>query len=231
MRNEANKDLHVAIIMDGNRRWEKSNSLSFGSGHKAGLKNALSILESAAELSIGYISFFVFSAENWSRSKAEVELLLELISFVLENYKERMLQLGAKVSFIGDINSMPNKIKNEINDFIEVTKDCTAINVQIALNYGGRQEIISAINSIMLDCQKKNIIIDQNNLKNYMQSKFPDPDLIIRTSGEKRLSNFLLWQSAYSELYFSDKLWPDFDQEDLMLAIKDYYNRKRNYGS
>lgn len=221
---------HIAIIMDGNRRWAKNNGLSTPLGHKEGMKNALTILKKAIECNIKYITYFVFSTENWRRGNEEVSDLMNLFHYALRNYKSKMMELGARVNFIGEIASLSDKMQSEIESFSKDTAKGNSISVQVAINYGGRQEILSAINRIILDYQQKDIIIDENILNSHLQSKFPDPDLIIRTSGEKRISNFLLWQSAYSELYFSDKLWPEFSSEDFVMAIEDYQKRKRKFG-
>jgi undecaprenyl diphosphate synthase len=223
---------HVAIIMDGNARWAKIKNLPKIAGHKKGADNVEIIVEKAKSLGIKYLTLYTFSTENWKRPKDEVDYLMNLLNEYLQNkFIQKMIKNNVKLNFIGDIENIEkkgNNIKKSIKKAIDLTKNNSDFNLNIAINYGGRDEIIRAINKILISDIKN---IDENNFKNYLDTKnFPDPELLIRTGGKKRISNFLLWQIAYTEVYITDIFWPDFDEIEFEKAINFYQNETRNFG-
>lgn len=223
---------HVAIIMDGNARWAKIKNLPKIAGHKKGADNVEIIVEKAKSLGIKYLTLYTFSTENWKRPKDEVDYLMNLLNEYLQNkFIQKMIKNNVKLNFIGDIENIEkkgNNIKKSIEKAIDLTKNNSDFNLNIAINYGGRDEIIRAINKILISDIKN---IDENNFKNYLDTKnFPDPELLIRTGGKKRISNFLLWQIAYTEVYITDIFWPDFDEIEFEKAINFYQNETRNFG-
>ena len=225
---------HIAIIMDGNGRWAKKRGLPRAAGHKKGVDTVKEITENCAEIGVKFLTLYTFSTENWNRPKDEVSTLMRLL---LRSLKERVSELNEnniRLSTIGNITALPNAVQNELKEAIEKTKDNNKMTLNLALSYSGRWELIEAIKSIgKLVSQKKIKVedINENSLKNYLTTKdIPDPDLLIRTSGEFRVSNFLLWQIAYTEFYISDVFWPDFNKHHLIDAIKSYQNRERRFG-
>ena len=225
---------HIAIIMDGNGRWAKERKLPRSMGHKAGVETIRRILKEATRLGVKNLTLYAFSTENWGRPKDEVSALMKLLVSYLRKELDECHKNGVRMNVFGDMSMLPEECQNALNDALETTKNNTKINLNFALNYGGRDEIIRAIKLISSDI-KNNIIkeddINSELIENYLYTKgIPDPDLIIRPSGEQRLSNFLLWQCAYSEFWYSDINWPDFKEEDLRLAIYDYQNRERRFG-
>jgi undecaprenyl diphosphate synthase len=223
---------HVAIIMDGNNRWAKSKGLSSKEGHKEGVKKARLAVEYALENKIDFLTLFAFSTENWLRDEVEVKDLISLFFEALEEQTPKLINENVKLSFIGDISRFNKKLIGQIERSEKNTNKYTPkLNLIIAASYGGKWDILNAANKFYSDPKNKNEDLNESNLENYLETKkYPDPDLIIRTGGEKRLSNFYLWQSSYSELYFSDKYWPNFEKVDFKKAIEDFYNRKRKYG-
>lgn len=223
---------HVAIIMDGNNRWAKSKGLSSKEGHKEGVKKARLSVEYALENKIDFLTLFAFSTENWLRDEVEVKDLISLFFEALEEQTPKLINENVKLSFIGDISRFNKKLIGQIERSEKNTNKYTPkLNLIIAASYGGKWDILNAANKFYSDPKNKNEDLNESNLENYLETKkYPDPDLIIRTGGEKRLSNFYLWQSSYSELYFSDKYWPNFEKVDFKKAIEDFYNRKRKYG-
>ena len=220
---------HIAIIMDGNGRWAINKGMDRLLGHKEGAKSAKKIIEVCSDLKIKYLTLYAFSTENWSRPQYEVDSLMSLLSSMLENEIKELERNNIVFSVVGRIEDLPPGVQKIISEAIDRTKNNTGLILSLALSYGGRQEIIDAINKIILS--KKSEIIDEEIVKNNLYCpEIPDPDLIIRTAGEYRLSNFLLWQSAYAELFVSDKNWPDFKEKDLMKALKDFENRDRTFG-
>ena len=220
---------HIAIIMDGNGRWAIDKGMDRLLGHKEGAKSAKKIIEVCSDLKIKYLTLYAFSTENWNRPQYEVDSLMSLLSSMLENEIEELERNNIVFSVVGRIEDLPTSVQKIISEAIDRTKNNTGLILSLALSYGGRQEIIDAINKIILS--KKSEIIDEEIVKNNLYCpEIPDPDLIIRTAGEYRLSNFLLWQSAYAELFVSDKNWPDFKEKDLMKALKDFENRDRTFG-
>lgn len=226
---------HIAIIMDGNRRWAKAKGKPAGYGHKEGAKTLENIVRYANKIGLQYITVYAFSTENWKRAEDEVKGLMMLLQTYLDDYAKRADTENIRVKILGDISVLSIGMQKSIENCMERTKNNKGVTFNIALNYGGRDELIKAITSIANDVKKQNIKIEDINEKlveNYLYTaNMPDPDLIIRTSGEMRLSNFLTWQSVYSELYFVQKNWPDFNEEDLNEAIRVYNNRTRKFGA
>lgn len=220
---------HIAIIMDGNGRWAQDKGMDRIFGHKEGANSAKKIIEACSDLNINYLTLYAFSTENWNRPQFEVDSLMSLLSAMLKNEIKELERNNIVFNVVGRIEDLPKSVQNIISDVIDRTKYNTGLILSLALSYGGRQEIIDAVNKIIVS--KKSEIIDEEIVKNNLYCpEIPDPDLIIRTAGEYRLSNFLLWQSAYAELFVSQKNWPDFKKKDLMEALKDFENRDRTFG-
>lgn len=224
---------HIAIIMDGNGRWAKKRELPRTLGHKAGVESLKEIVKYANKIGVSILTVYAFSTENWSRPKEEVEYLINylLIEFLKKEIDE-LHRNNVIIKMIGDIEPLPNKTKKEIIKAIELTQSNTGLKFNIALNYGGRNELVKAFKEVAHMIESG--ILKADNISESLISEHlymsNEPDLIIRTGGEKRISNFLIWQSTYSELYFTDVLWPDFKREDLNKAIIDYQSRCRRYG-
>ena len=227
-----NSDLnHVAIIMDGNTRWATKRDLPSKMGHKEGVKKAREAVEFALENNIPYLTLFAFSTENWLRDDIEVKDLISIFFEALEEQTPELIDEQVKLNFIGDISRFNKRLINKIDKSSKATEiNNPKLNLIIAVSYGGKWDIVNAVNKSNLKSNQKKKFTEKDLEENLEISDFPNPDLIIRTGGEKRLSNFYLWQSSYSELYFSDKLWPDFTKKDLKKAINDFFNRKRKFG-
>ncbi len=232
--NTENMPKHIAIIMDGNRRWARERGLEPKQGHKEGAKTLEKIVRYANKIGLKYITVYAFSTENWKRSEDEVGALMILLQRYLDNYSKRADTENIKVKVLGDITRLSEGMQKSIKKCMERTKNNTGVTFNIALNYGGRNEILSAVKNIAYEVKNGNINVEEitedtisNNL--YTAGE-PDPDLLIRTSGELRLSNFLLWQLAYTEFLFIDKHWPDFSEEDINEAIEVYQKRNRKFG-
>lgn len=225
---------HIAIIMDGNGRWAKGLGKLRVFGHKNGVTAVREVLEGAIEVGIGHLTLYAFSSENWNRPKLEVRALMELLINSLNKELPTFQKNGVKLKAIGELNNLPNNCQVTLNDTIEATKNNTRCVLTLALSYGSRNEILEATKNIAHKVAKGELAIediDENTFSHSLQTAdTPDPDLMIRTSGEQRISNFLLWQMAYTELWFSPKLWPDFTREDLYQAIWDFQNRERRFG-
>lgn len=225
---------HVAIILDGNGRWAKSKGMPRNYGHTAGAKNVEVICEDAYNLGIKYLTLYAFSTENWNRPDSEVEALMKLLNTYLKNCIKRANKNDMRVRVLGDISRLDEKFQNTILELEEATKENAGLNLQIALNYGSRDEMIRAMKKMVADYDEKKLSIEditEEKFAGYLDTKgIPDPDLMIRTSGEQRLSNYLLWQLAYSEFYFTPVPWPDFDKKELEKAIEVYNQRDRRYG-
>ena len=225
---------HIAIIMDGNGRWAKKRKLPRSMGHKAGVETIRKIVKESKRLGIKYLTLYAFSTENWKRPKEEVGALMQLLVVYLKREVAELNKNGVKINVLGDMLKFPAECREELNKAIEITNNNTEINLNLALNYGGRDEIVRAMKLIIGDLEDDKIKkedISEDLISNYIYTKgMPDPDLIIRPSGEQRISNFLLWQCAYSEFWYSDIAWPDFKEEDLQKAILDYQNRDRRFG-
>ena len=225
---------HVAIILDGNGRWAKKRNMPRNFGHIQGSKTVEKIIEDGYNMGIEYITVYAFSTENWKRSKDEVDALMKLLAKYLIDCIERSTKNNMKVRVIGDKSGLDKKLVDRINELEETTKDATGLKFTIAINYGGRDEIRRAVKKIVEDAQNGLISADditEDMINDKLDTAgLPDPDLLIRTSGEERLSNFLPWQLAYTEFYFTDVLWPDFSKEDLLTAIRYYNGRERRFG-
>lgn len=230
-----NMPKHIAIIMDGNGRWAKKRKLPRTMGHKAGVETIRRILKEASNLGVKYMTLYAFSTENWKRPKDEVNALMKLLVQYLRKEINELHKNGVRINVLGDISMLPKECIDEIEKSVEKTKNNTGITMNIALNYGGRDEIIRSIKLIAQDVIDGKIeinAIEENTVNNYLYTKgVPDPDIIIRPSGEQRLSNFLLWQCAYSEFWYSDICWPDFKEKDLHQAIYDFQKRDRRFGA
>ncbi len=226
---------HIAIILDGNGRWAKKRNMPRNYGHTQGSKTVEKICEDAYKIGVKYLTVYAFSTENWKRPKDEVDAIMKLLRSYLQTSKKTAKKNNMRVRILGDKTGLSEDIQKSIDELEEVSRENTGLNLQVAINYGGRDEIIRAVKALSLDIKKNTIAIDnidENVMENYMDTKgIPDPDLLIRTSGEKRLSNFLLWQLAYTEFYFTDVLWPDFDKKELMKAIEYYNSRVRRFGA
>lgn len=230
----ANIPQHIAIIMDGNRRWAKEKGIATKEGHKAGADNLENIAKFCNKIGVKYLTVYAFSTENWKRSKDEVSALMLLLKNYLKKFSKDANKDNIKINILGDIDNLEGGLKKDINAAIERTKNCTGLTLNIAFNYGGRAEITNAVKKIAQMVANKEIDINDINEKIVEQNLYtetqPDPDLLIRPGGELRTSNFLPWQLVYSEFYFIDKYWPDFNNEDLLEAIKTFNKRNRKFG-
>ena len=225
---------HTAIIMDGNGRWAEQKGMPRIFGHQNGVTAVRRIVEAASKFNIKYLTLFTFSLENWDRPRSEVDTLMGLLVQTLKDQFEDMFKNNIKLNAIGDLDTLPGEVREELYTIIESTKNNTGMTLTLALSYGGKQEIFNAVKEIS-EKVKNDIIcldnFDDSVINDHLYtSNLPDVDLLIRTSGEKRISNFLLWQIAYAELYFTDVYWPDFTEEDLEKAIVEYQNRERRFG-
>lgn len=225
---------HVAIILDGNGRWAKKRNMPRNYGHIKGSDNVENICKAADEFGIKYLTVYAFSTENWKRPKDEVNALMKLLRNYLKDCIKKANKNNMRVRVIGELGALDEDIRSAILKLHEVSEKNTGLNFTIALNYGARDEMIRAMKRVMEDAKEGKIKeedLNEEMFANYLDTKgLPEPDLMIRTSGEQRLSNFLLWQLAYTEFYFTDVLWPDFDKEELWKAILYYNNRERRYG-
>jgi undecaprenyl diphosphate synthase len=225
---------HIAIIMDGNGRWAQKQGHLRLYGHNFGVESIRETLKAAKELKIEYLTLYAFSTENWNRPKEEVDGLMDLLVKSLANEIKELSDTGVRLSTIGDIEGLPQECQDELQESIELTKDNNEINLVLALNYSARWEIIDAVKKIASEVKSSNLLIDDLNAEKfglYLNTKnIPDPELLIRTSGERRISNFLLWQIAYTEFHFTEVLWPDFKREDLYKAVLDFQSRERRFG-
>lgn len=225
---------HVAIIMDGNGRWAKQQGEDRIFGHYEGVNSVREIVEACGELGVKYLTLYAFSTENWNRPKDEVDALMELLVATISMETPNLNKKGVKLHAIGDITSLPQSCQNELQESINITANNTTVNLILALSYSSKWEIINAVKQIATQLQRGTIKDTDINAslidKHLTTSNFPDPALMIRTSGEHRISNFLLWQLAYAEFYFTDTLWPDFRKNDFYKAILSYQNRERRFG-
>jgi undecaprenyl diphosphate synthase len=225
---------HIAIIMDGNGRWAKEQGQDRLYGHFHGVESVRNIVEGCAELGVGYLTLYAFSTENWDRPEYEVIGLMELLVSTIRKEVESLHKNNIRLHVIGDMSMLPENARQELNEALEFTKNNTGLHLIMALSYSGRWELLNAVKQIAQDVKENKLdtaSIDQDTLQRYLcTSEFPDPELMIRTSGEFRISNFLLYQLAYAELYFTDVRWPDFRKENLYEAIIDYQNRERRFG-
>jgi len=226
---------HVAIILDGNGRWAKKRKMPRNYGHVQGSKVVERICEDAYRIGIKYLTVYAFSTENWKRPKDEVDALMKLLKNYLETSISTSKNNNMRVRIIGDITGLAQDIQVKIRELEEASKMNTGLNFQVAINYGSRDEIVRAVKALSRDVLENKVALDDINealFSQYLDTKgIPEPDLLIRTSGEQRLSNFLLWQMAYTEFYFTDVLWPDFNKEELLKAVEFYSSRKRKFGA
>ncbi len=225
---------HIAIIMDGNGRWAKKRFMPRSFGHRAGAQALNKLLKEADKLGIQHLTVYAFSTENWKRSDDEVSALMNLLREYIQDYIDDNEKSNIKIDAIGDLSKLDEDLQDKIHKLEEISSVKKGLNLHIALNYGGRDEIIRAMKNMYNDIKNGNISeseISETTFSGYLDTKnIPDPELVIRTSGELRLSNFLPWQSAYSEFYFTDKLWPEFDIKELNKAIEQFSNRERRFG-
>jgi undecaprenyl diphosphate synthase len=232
--NKEKVPVHVAIIMDGNGRWAKKNGKERIYGHQEGIKSVKEVIKASIKSGVKYLTLYAFSKENWRRPKEEVDFLMDLLIRAIENELNELNSNGIKLHVIGDIESLPEKVKEKVKNALNVTKDNDTLNLVIALNYGARWEIAEMTKKIAEKVERGELNIkdiNEETISLYLTTVgIPDPELMIRTSGEKRISNFLLWQIAYTELYFTEKFWPEFKEEDFYLAILDYQRRERRFG-
>lgn len=232
--NMSNLPNHIAIIMDGNGRWAKKRFMPRNFGHQEGMERVIEIVETASQLGIKYLTLYAFSTENWKRPKNEIDGLMKILVLYIKRELDKLCKNNVKLNILGDISALPELARKEVKKAIKNTEENSGMALNIALNYGSRDEIILAVKGIIKDIEMGNINIEDLNpgiFSNYLYTKNqPDPDLLIRPSGELRLSNFMLYQVAYTEFWFSDVLWPDFKTRKLYEAIIDYQNRDRRFG-
>lgn len=226
---------HISIIMDGNGRWAKKNGLERFEGHKKGTDSVRKSIEACLEIGVKYLTLYAFSKENWNRPEQEVKLLMGLLVKSIEKEKDELIKNGVRVRFIGNLRDLPKEVLDTVQKITRESEAHTSLNLNIALSYGGKWEIVNAVRKIAMDF-KSGYISDINDIDEMFFEKYlttyglPNPDLMIRTGGEYRISNFLIWQSAYTELYFIDKYWPEFEKEDLSLAVSSFMSRERRFG-
>lgn len=225
---------HIAIIMDGNRRWAKNKGLPSAIGHKKGVDALKKTVYACDDFGIKYLTVYAFSTENWNRKPEEVDFLMNLLGKTLQNELKELNDNGVVISFLGDLTKLSPKLQEILYHAIDVTKDNKGVNLQIAFNYGSRAEIVNAVKNISEKVKNGEMDVDDitENVvsKALYTSSIPDPDLLIRTGGEVRISNYLLWQIAYSEILIVDEFWPEFDKESLASAVEDFYSRNRRWG-
>ncbi len=225
---------HIAIIMDGNRRWAKERNLPSAFGHKKGVDALKAVMRACDDFGVKYLTVYAFSTENWNRKKEEVDFLMDLLGQTIKNELKEMHENGVVINFIGDLTKLNPKLQEILANAVEVTKNNTGVRLQIAFNYGARDEIVHAVKDISRRVKSGELEIDdiaENTISKAIYTKnIPDPDLLIRTGGEMRVSNYLLWQIAYAEFVVTKKLWPDFDKNALAEAIEEFHNRQRRYG-
>jgi len=225
---------HIAIIMDGNGRWAKKSSLPRIAGHKEGIGSVRAITKKCDEIGVKYLSLYTFSSENWKRPRSEVKALMRLLLTTIRREIKDLNKNNVRLMTIGDLNDLPDDARRGMEEGIELTKHNSGLNLILALSYGSRNEILRMVKNITAKVMNGEInpnkINESDITRELDTSNIPDPDLLIRTGGEFRLSNFLLWQIAYSEIYVTDKYWPEFRENELLKALDDYYNRDRRYG-
>jgi undecaprenyl diphosphate synthase len=221
---------HIAIIMDGNARWAKQKNLPIKIGHKAGSENVRKISENCIELGVKFLTIYAFSSENWDRPQEEVNYLMNLLEEYLEKETKPLIEQGVKILISGNLQKLADSTKKKIIEIEEITKGNKALTLNVAFSYGSRQELVDAVKKITEQKIPAKEINEELISKNLYHPEIPDPDLLIRTAGDLRVSNFLLWQIAYSELYFTETYWPDFNKKNLLTAIQSFNKRERKYG-
>jgi undecaprenyl diphosphate synthase len=226
---------HVAIIMDGNGRWAKQRHLPRIRGHEEGARSIEACLKVASERAVEYLTLYAFSVENWSRPSSEIDALMKLLDQTLIDYRDKLIEEGVRLHAIGRLEDLPDHVRDRLQDTIEATAQGTRLNLVLALSYGSRVELVEACRQLAIDVRDGKIepgaITEPELSRRLYTSEIPDPDLLIRTSGERRLSNFLLWQLSYTEIHFSPVLWPDFREQEFESALEDYATRKRRFGA
>lgn len=221
---------HIAIIMDGNRRWAKKNNLPSAVGHKKGVDSLKTVLKACHKFGIKHLTVYAFSTENWNRKPEEVEFLMDLLAHTIKNELDELHKNEVVINFIGDLTRLNPKLQKILCDAVEYTQNNKGVNLQIAFNYGSRNEIVNAVKSIVAQGIKVEDITEDIVSQALYTKNVPDPDLLIRTGGEMRISNYLLWQIAYSEILVTKQYWPEFDEQSLVDAIEEFGNRQRRYG-
>lgn len=225
---------HIAIIMDGNRRWAKEHNLPSAFGHKKGVDSLKTTMRACDDFGIKYLTVYAFSTENWNRKQEEVDFLMDLLGATLQNELKEMHENNVVIKFIGDTAKLNDKLQKILKNAVEITKNNTGVNLQIAFNYGARDEIVYSVKNICQKVMSGEMMIDNIDKSTISQNLYtkniPDPDLLIRTGGELRVSNYLLWQIAYSEIIVTKRYWPEFDKEALAEAVLEFQNRQRRYG-
>lgn len=222
---------HIAIIMDGNRRWAKDHNLPSAVGHKKGVDALKTTVMACHKFGIKYLTVYAFSTENWNRKPEEVNFLMELLAHTIKNELNDLYENGVVISFIGDLTKLNKKLQKILNDAVEKTKNNTGVNLQIAFNYGSRDEIVNAVKKIASENIKAEDITEELISEKLYTSNIPDPDLLIRTGGEMRISNYLLWQIAYAEFLVTPQFWPEFDESSVAQAVVEFKNRQRRFGT
>jgi len=226
---------HIAVIMDGNGRWAKERGLPRTEGHRMGAETVRRVVECCGEIGVEFLTLYAFSAENWKRPKREVEALMKLLEIFLRGELPLMMRQNVRLQAIGRLNDLPQSCQNELHRCIESTAQNTGLTLILALSYGGREEIVDGVKSLLQSVRSGHLdeaMIDTEVFSKHLHTRYyPDPDLMIRTSGEMRLSNFLLWQLSYTEFYITEKLWPDFSKDDLKAAIHAFHQRHRRFGA
>ncbi len=222
--------IHIAIIMDGNGRWAAARGMPRLEGHRAGTENLRQIIRASVEFGVKYLTLYAFSTENWGRPKEEVNGLLTILESVIDRELKELQAEGVRIVHVGRLEAMPKKVREKVRHSMDITQNNDTLILNIAWNYGGRDEILYAIQQIIKSGIAADAVTEDVITQHLFTSGCPDPDLIIRTSGEMRVSNFLIWQSAYSEWYFTPTLWPDFNKDELKKAIEEYSHRKRRFG-
>lgn len=221
---------HIAIIMDGNRRWAKSKNLPTALGHKKGVEALKNTLRACNDFGVKYLTVYAFSTENWNRKQEEVDFLMDLVAVTLSNELAEMHKENVKINFIGELSRFTPKLRKILDNAVQTTKNNTGVNLQIALNYGSRDEIVHAVKKIISNGIKQEDITEELISENLYTKDLPDPDILIRTGGEQRISNYLLWQIAYSELIIINEFWPEFNKQLLARCITEFGKRQRRYG-
>lgn len=224
------KPKHIAIIMDGNGRWAKKRLMPRISGHKKGLESVRTVITQCQKLNIPFLTLFAFSTENWLRPTQEVNFLMSLFQESIKKESSALIKHNVRFKLIGDRKPFPKKLVDKIKELENLTEKNTGLTLSVAINYGGRWDIVNAINKHQKETLSKKPLTQKNLIENLSLNYAPDPDLLIRTGGEKRISNFLIWQFSYSELYFTETLWPDFNERALMTALFEFQKRERRYG-
>ncbi|MDD3436896.1 MAG: polyprenyl diphosphate synthase [Candidatus Gastranaerophilales bacterium] len=222
---------HIAIIMDGNRRWAKENNLPSAMGHKKGVDSLKAAVKSCHKFGVKYLTVYAFSTENWNRNPDEVTYLMELFALTIKNELKELDENNVVIRFVGDLTKLNKKLQKEFSNAVNKTKNNTGVNLQIAINYGARDELVNAVKNIVQKGYKENEVTEELISKELYTSDIPDPDLLIRTGGEMRVSNYLLWQIAYSELLIIPQYWPEFDEKTMSDAIIEFNHRQRRYGA